>query len=160
MYKHFSKEAQHHVLAVELPSCFHEIKCWMYEHFLQVNPGKTKIVILWAPSVLSKLTIHGSFLSDDVCVRFVSSVITLRFTIDSSLTLHNQIRKVKSACFDKLRDIAKMKTHLNYQQIRILIQSLVISSLDYCNALYFNIDQNSLNQLQSIQNRACCIIFG
>ena len=53
-----------------------------------------------------------------------------------------------------------MKAFLNQQQMQILIQSLVISSIDYCNALYFGIDSNLLNQLQGIQNRACRIVFG
>ena len=41
-----------------------------------------------------------------------------------------------------------------------LVQALIISSLDYCNALYFGANSSTLRQLQSIQNRACATILG
>ena len=60
----------------------------------------------------------------------------------------------------KLRSISRMKYFLSKKQIQILVQSLVISSLDYCNALYIGISSNLLNQLQKIQNSACRVIVG
>ena len=67
---------------------------------------------------------------------------------------------LKSSCFNKLRKIARMKKFLNNHQMQILVQSLVLSSLDYCNALYCNLDIPLINQLQLIQNRACRVLFG
>ena len=37
---------------------------------------------------------------------------------------------------------------------------MVISSLDYCNSLYYGCPQSVINQLQTIQNRACRIVCG
>ena len=54
----------------------------------------------------------------------------------------------------------KVKIFLNKSQMKILTQALVISSLDYCNALYYGIDSQLMKQLQVIQNRACRVIFG
>ena len=53
-----------------------------------------------------------------------------------------------------------MKPFLSVSHVTTLVQALVISSLDYCNVLYHGIEQTKLDQLQSIQNRACRIIFG
>ena len=53
-----------------------------------------------------------------------------------------------------------MRPFLNIKQLQTLVQAIVISSLDYCNALYVGINPCQLNQLQVIQNRACRIIFG
>ena len=61
---------------------------------------------------------------------------------------------------NRLRKITKMKPFLNKSQMKILTQALVISSLDYCNALYYGIDSQLMKQLQVIQNRACRVIFG
>ena len=68
--------------------------------------------------------------------------------------------QVKSSCFHKLRNIAKMKKFLTIKQVETLVHALVVSSLDYCNALYFGCHQFVINQLQTIQNRACRVIFG
>ena len=54
-----------------------------------------------------------------------------------------------------------MKPHLSSKQLKILTQALVIlSSLDYCNSLYYGINASLLAQLQSMQTRACRIVYG
>ncbi|XP_063682551.1 uncharacterized protein LOC134817345 [Bolinopsis microptera] len=59
-----------------------------------------------------------------------------------------------------MRNIAKMKPFLSEDQMQIIVQSLVISSLDYCNALYYGTNHSVLKQLQSLQNRACRLVKG
>ena len=49
---------------------------------------------------------------------------------------------------------------LSPSQLETITQSLVISSLDYCNSLYYGANSAVLKQLQLIQNRACRIIKG
>ena len=93
-------------------------------------------------------------------MRFVSTVKNLGFRLDSQLIFSDQVKALKSSCFHKMRNIAKMRPFLTTKQLQILIQALVISSLDYCNALYYGIDSALLNQLQIIQNSACRTIFG
>ena len=53
-----------------------------------------------------------------------------------------------------------MKPFLTTKQITMLVQAVVGSLLDYCNALYFGCSKSVISQLQSIQNRACRVIFG
>ena len=36
----------------------------------------------------------------------------------------------------------------------------MVSCLDYCNAVYFGINEKDLQQLQLIQNAACKVIYG
>lgn len=91
---------------------------------------------------------------------FFSTVKNLGFHLDSSLNFAYQVRKLKSSCFHKLRNIGKMKAFLDTKQMQELVQAVVLSSLDYCNALYFGCNASVINQLQVIQNRACATIFG
>ena len=53
-----------------------------------------------------------------------------------------------------------MRRFLSTSQLQILVQAVVISALDYCNALYYNCNQTVIDQLQLIQNKACRTIFG
>ena len=53
-----------------------------------------------------------------------------------------------------------MKPFLDQKQMNQLVQAVVMSSLDYCNALYFGCSKATMKQLQSIQNRACAIVLG
>ena len=131
----------HAVLANELPSVFNQITKWMASHYLLLNPGKTEIIVFGSQSTLSNLKINGNFLTQSLCIRFVSTVKNLGFWLDSNLSFKHLITTLKSSCFHKLPNLAKMKPHLSSNQLKILTQALVILSfLDYCNSLYYGIN--------------------
>ena len=160
VYKSFSKLEEYTIMVDEVPKCFIEIENWMSKHFLQLNSGKTEIVVFGSPSVLSKLSIQGVFLKSNTCIRLSPVVKNLGFRLDNTLTMKSQVSHVKTVCFHKLRQIAKMRCYLTTKQLTILIQAVIMTSVDYCNALYFGCYKTVINQLQLIQNRACRIIFG
>ena len=137
VYKAFNSDTEYQMMVDEVPRCFNTITQWMRQNFLQLNPGKTEIIVFGTPSNLSRLKIKGVFIASDICVRFVSTVKNLGFHLDSSLEFAHQVRKLKSSCFHKLRNIGKMKPFLEIKQMQQLVQAVVLSSLDYCNALYF-----------------------
>ena len=160
VYKSFPLNREYKTLCQDLPACFQEIENWMAEHFLQLNPGKTELIAFGPKHLLSDLEIKGVFVKPSVCVRLVDTTKNLGFTLDSLLTLDPQIKKLKAANCHKLRNIAKMKPFLSESQMQIIVQSLVLSSLDYCNALYYGTNQSIIKQLQLLQNRACRIVKG
>ena len=121
---------------------------------------KTEIIVFGNPSVLHQLSINGVFLHSGVCIRLSPVVKRLGFRLDSKLTFSPQVTKLKSALVHKLRKISRMKSFLTIQQTKMLIEGAIISSLDYCNSLYYGCHQIVINQLQSLQNRACRVIFG
>ena len=58
----------------------------MSMHYLQLNPGKTEIIVFGSSKVVSQLqTNNGSFITPYVCVRVFKAVKNLVFKIDSSL---------------------------------------------------------------------------
>ena len=130
----------------------------MASQYLLLNPEKTEIIVFGCQSTLSNLKINGTFLTQSLCIRFVSTVKNLGLWLDSNLSFKHQITNLKSFCFHKLRNLSKMKPHLSSKQLKILTQALVISSLYYCNSLYYGCNASVLAQLQSIQNRACRIV--
>jgi len=160
VYKNYDKTTEYSMLVNEVPECFKNISKWMTRNYLQLNPGKTEIIVFGSPSVLASLSIRGVFLDEGVCIRFSPVVKNLGFRLDSCLTFNDQVKKLKQSCFHKLRHIAKMKYFLTETQIRILIQAVILSKIDYCNSLYYGCQTYVINQLQVIQNRACRIIFG
>ena len=160
VYKAFNSNMEYQIMTNDLPSCFAEIDRWMIEHFLQLNPGKTEIIVFGSQPMLSKLQLNGVFISPSICIRLVPYAKNLGFYLDSSLSFNTQIKRLKSSCYHKLRNLAKMKPFLNVKQMQQLVQALILSSLDYCNALYYGTSSNTIRQLQSIQNRACATILG
>ena len=79
---------------------------------------------------------------------------------DSGLKLGKQIIELKKKCFYTLRNINKIRFLLSYEQRKVIVNSLVVSCLDYCNGLYFGISQKLMNQLQILQNACAKAVMG
>ena len=59
-----------------------------------------------------------------------------------------------------LREISKIKSFIPREELNTLVASLILSKLDYCNALYYKLGLEHINKLQSVQNAAIRLIFG
>jgi hypothetical protein len=129
-------------------------------HYLQLNPGKTEIMVFGSQSTLSKLQIRGVFIKPNIYVRLVPTAKNLGFHLDSRHTFTAQVNKLEMSYFLKLRNIARMKPFLTIGQMESLVQALVISSLDYGNGLYIGAVNPVINSVQQVQNRSCATIFG
>ena len=44
--------------------------------------------------------------------------------------------------------------------MKTLLCALVLSKIDYCNSLYYGINQNLIRKLQTVENAAARLIFG
>ena len=58
-----------------------------------------------------------------------------------------------------MHNISKRRSVLTVEVTKTLVQSLVISRLDYCNALLYGCDTTLLHRLQVQQNNAARLIF-
>ena len=60
--------------------------------------------------------------------------------------------------FPHIKRIAKVRQSLTKDATEILIQSLVLGSIDYCNSLLLGTPKHHLNKLQELQNMSCRVI--
>ncbi|KAI2644118.1 30S ribosomal protein S3 [Labeo rohita] len=58
-----------------------------------------------------------------------------------------------------LHNIRKIRPFLTEQATQLLVQALVISRLDYCNALLASLPSCTIKPLQMIQNAAARLVF-
>ena len=158
--KSFCSQSQSEVLSAQLQSCFEEVKRWMNRFYLKLNDNKTQIIVFGSRNILKELHIHGINLGANTTIRFVSTVKNLGIHMDNTLTFEKQVSELKKKCFRTLRNIRKIKFLLNTDQIKVIVNSLVVSCLDYCNGLFFGAKESILKQLQLIQNSASKVITG
>ena len=74
--------------------------------------------------------------------------------MDCNLSMTDQINAVVKKCNFHIRNIGKIRTYVNVEACKILVNSLVLSQLDYCNALYSGLPNSLLSRLQKVQNTA------
>ena len=142
-----------------LKDCLRSVSEWMSTYFFKLNKSKTKILVLSPPTAMSSIKIHGMFM-EDKCIRFVSSAKNLGVWLDENLDFKTHTRKVVSSCFTTLRNISKVKNFIPKECLNTVVCALVLSRLDYCNALYYNIHSSDLHMLQAVQNAAIRLVSG
>ncbi len=79
--------------------------------------------------------------------------------IDDKLNFTDHITKTARSCRFALYNIKKIRSFLWEHATQLLVQALVLSTLDYCNALLAGLTASPIKPLQLIQNAAARLIF-
>ena len=146
-----------HALGEDIKFCFEKITDFMNEFFLKLNASKTKILVIMPPTLAHEVRIGGIFM-DGSCIRFVSSAKNLGVILDNELSFSKHVVKVIKSCYFTIRNLSRIKPFLTLQQLQTAVCACVLSKLDYCNALYFRIDEKLIDKLQSVQNAAAKLL--
>ncbi len=143
-------------VAARISGSLADISAWMKEHHLQLNLAKTELLVFPATPTLQH----------DFTIQLGSSTITpsasirnLGVIFDDQLTFKEHIAKTARSCRFALHNIRKIRPFLTEHAAQLLVQALVISRLDYCNALLAGLPSNTIKPLQMIQNAAARLVF-
>ncbi len=136
--------------------CLADISAWMKEHHLQFNLAKTELLVFPATP-----TLHHDFTIQlgSSTITPLASVRNLGVIFDGQLTFKEHIAKTARSCRFALHNIRKIRPFLTEHAAQLLVQALVISRLNYCNALLAELPSNTIKPLQMIQNAAARLVF-
>ena len=102
----------------------------MKNHHLQLNLAKTELMVFPA-----KQAIHHNIKINTDSLSLVPSKTARNLIIDDQLTFTAHIASVSRSCRFALFNIRKIRPYLTQYATQLLVQTLVRSRLDYCNAL-------------------------
>jgi len=133
------------------------INNWMSINLLKLNGNKSEVLLIGSKATLSKnhllnISLDGSLFP--IC----SQVKSLGVILDSALSFGPHISNITRTAYFHLRNISRLRPFLSQHNTHILVQALIISRIDYCNALLMGTTNKLLHRLQSIQNSAARII--
>ncbi len=143
-------------VAARISGCLADISAWMKEHHLQLNLAKTELLVFPAtPTLELDLTIPlgSSKITPSASIR------NLGVIFDDQLTFKEHIAKTARSCRLALHNIRKIRPFLTEHAAQLLVQALVISRLEYCNALLAGLPSNTIKPLQTIQNAVARLVF-
>ena len=145
------------IALTKIEKCIAEIRAWMVIHRLNLNDDKTEYVYLVSSQSggdidVEPITIGESSIQPKTSARNIGVI------FDSFLNMDSQIGNVCQSSYFWLRNIRRIRSHLTLTGTRQIIQSLVISRLDFCNALYQGLPHYQLDRLQRVQNSAARLI--
>ena len=130
---------------------------WMHDNKLKLNSEKTEFLTIGLPKQQEKMVVKEIILEGEI-IKSVDSVRNLGVMTDSCLNMKYHISYITKVCFMQLRNIRKIRRFLTTDATKKLVQAFVISRIDYCNSLFFNINEKDVDKLQRIQNAAARVI--
>ena len=80
--------------------------------------------------------------------------------MDKTLLFNDHINETCKKASFAIRSIGRIRRYLPYDGLKMLVNSLVISRLDYCNGVLYGIPKYQRDKLQRIQNIAARMISG
>ena len=141
-----------------ISSCISTLRSWMIQNFLKLNEEKTEFTVMGPASVTKSLE-SIDLKIDNYFVTETRSVKNLGVNIAKDFSLSKHVANVCRKVNFHLRNIGKIRKFINTDTCRTAVVSLVLSRIDYCNALLTGLKQHDLQRLQRLQNKAARIIY-
>ena len=130
---------------------------WMYQNKLQLNCDKTEFLIFGSKPNITKANIHSIKVCEDT-IKTVKQARNLGVIMDDNLSMIPHINQVVKACRFHLRSIWQIRKYLSEDIAKIIVHSLVISKLDYCNSTLINLPDKAIRRLQLVMNEAARLV--
>ena len=126
----------------------------MQGNMLKQNADKTEVFVF--ASERNAGLVNGIFVAvGDSNIRPSSCVRNLGAWLDSRMDMEQHVNSVCKSCFGQIRQIGHIRQYLTTDAAKFLVNSLVTSRLDYCNALLSGVTKTILNKC-SKHRCTCC----
>lgn len=138
-------------------ACMEAVSLWMSSNFLKLNGEKTEVLVFSSkPELWSSEWWPASL---GTCPCPVPYGKNLGVIVDNLLAMNRQVSRTISTCFGIIRTLRKISHHLSVESRKQVVTALVISRLDYCNALYLGINKGLIQRLQLVQNAEARLVM-
>ena len=143
---------------IDLESCLVDIQDWLTINKLKGNPSKTEIKLFGLQRVIDSLDVESLVVAGVQVSLSCGPVRNLGVYFDQTLSMESHINYIVKSATYHLRNIGRVRRRLTTSATKELVQSLVISRLDYGNSLLAGVNDQLLHKLQLVQNCAARII--
>ena len=130
----------------------------MTKNNLKLNDSKTEFFIASPPHLMHRLT--GTTLC--IGTTEISTSATIRnfgVVFDSAMTMSPHITSLCKSLNFFLWNISRIRRFIDQETCNTTMRALVLSKLDYANALLLGCKKADILRLQRLQNKAARIIF-
>ena len=159
-YKYFGIEFQYESICCSVPRILDIIGQWMKASFLKLNSSKSQVIIFAPDNLADNIHIDNIKLSDGCVIPVSTMVNNLGICFDSRLSFAPQVNSICSYSYKLLRNLASVRKFLSTDDLRLLVQSIVVSRIDNCNSLLYGVLVLHINKLQKLQNACARLIYG
>lgn len=131
---------------------------WLEKNQLKINIDKTVFTMI--RDQRCKITDECIIKINDTRIKEVSETKYLGVIIDNNLNFDKNADYVAKKIAKKIGILSRLNYSVSSYTKSIIYKSIVSPHLDYCSTVMINYNQNKLNILQKLQNRAARVILG
>ena len=129
---------------------------WLTKNEMIINPDKFQAIIL--DKKKSNLT-NIPLAADNQTIKSVPSVELLGIHLDDKLNFNLHISNICRPAVNHLNALIRLKNYLSFNAKRVLINSYIISNINYCPLVWMFSTAKSLSKIESLQKRALRFLY-
>ncbi len=145
------------LVLLDISGTMDEVEHWMRVNRLKLNPTKTECLYFGSKQML-KHCVHNHMMIAASPIPRGKVTKYLGVLLDQHLLFH-QVTKACHTASLNLSRIRHLRPYLTEETCAILVKTLVMSHLDYCNVVYTGLPDKELNKLQCVQNIAAKLVL-
>uniref|UniRef100_A0A3B3DCY4 Reverse transcriptase domain-containing protein n=1 Tax=Oryzias melastigma TaxID=30732 RepID=A0A3B3DCY4_ORYME len=142
-----------HHLSQDLNDELRAVENWFNVNRLVINAEKTKCMMLGSSYLLKDSPVLNLSVSGSP-IEQVSEAKLLGVVVDSKMTWNNQIKQILGKMGRSMAMVRQCQKYMPGNIKKMIVESLVLSHLDYCATIWSNTTESNLNKLQIAQNKA------
>jgi hypothetical protein len=127
---------------------------------LKINPSKTQCMFVGPKIIIDRISSTRVLKFDGHNIAFSDTVKTLGVTLDKYLTFDSHINSLCRKTKSTLMYIQRMQHKLDKATRKMIVESLVISQLNYCSLVWGKCNKSLLKEVQKVQNFAAKVACG
>ena len=132
-----------------------DISLWILADKLKMNNERAEILLCDKNARLKSVRPNSLKIGNNIhVIDFSPKVKNFGLCLENNLSMDNAVSHLRKSCYLELRKIANIRSYSSDAVTLKLVLSLVISKLDYCNSLFYNMSLENIHKLQLIQNHA------
>jgi len=125
---------------------------------LQLNPDKSEALVMGTANQLQAASSLTSVKVADVDLPVADDIKVLGVLLDRRLSFDKRVSAVARSCNYHPQAIRCIRHLLTMDFAQTLACSLILSRIDYCNAVLHGASSGTINKLQRVQNNAARIV--
>ena len=152
-YNIIRTQAKWQDMELKIQKCMKDISCWMQQNSLKLNDDKFEYII-FRPKRLHSLRDSATLTLSGITIKPASQVRNLGVVQDECLCMESHVNSIIKSCFFQIHAIGRIRQYITVAACKSLVQSLIVSRLDYANALLHGLPMSLTVRLQRVQNSA------
>jgi len=142
-----------------LERCITDVSAWCASKRLQLNGDNTELLWFGSTTHLRQVSPTRSITVNNNVIQPAAAVRDLGEWIESELSIRDHVSRVAQTCFFHLRRLQSVRRQLGCDVSARLVSDLVLSHLDYCNAVLAGLPASTLAPLQRVLHAAARLVL-